>query len=357
MDYEKRKHFIVNLLYCGIIILLVTVLIRYGLGMIAPFLAAFIVSYFIRIPAKWITEKTKLPYKFVAVFLVILLYSTVGILISLMGIKVVTIVINWVSQLPKIYSTKIEPDMLNFFDEIEQFVYQLDAALVTVLNDVFTEFVQSLGKLVSDLSVKIVSALSNYASTLPGLFIKILLMIISTFFITGDYELLVGFVSRQLPEKARGVVYQVKEYVIGTLFVCIRSYLLIMSITFLELLIGFSIIRIPNAILIALIISVFDILPVLGTGGVIIPWAVIVLIQGNYPLTIELIIIYLVVTVIRNIIEPKIVGKQIGLHPVVTLISMFVGVQLFGVVGLFGLPIFLSLLRHLNDNGTIRIFK
>ena len=66
--------------------------------------------------------------------------------------------------------------------------------------------------------------------------------------------------------------------------------------------------------------------------------------------------LYLVITVIRNIIEPKIVGKQIGLHPVLTLMSMFVGTRFFGVVGLFGLPILLSLLRYLNETGTISLF-
>lgn len=357
MDYEKRKRFIVNLLYFGIIILLVTILIRYGFNLIAPFLAAFLISYFIRIPAKWIAKKTKIPYKLIAVLLVILLYSTAGVLIALIGIKLVTASIELVSNLPALYSTEIEPAMMGIFAEVEQFVYQLDAALVTVLNDLFTQFVQSLGNIVTNMSVKVVSALSGYASSLPGLFIKLLLMIISTFFITGDYELLTGFVVRQMPEKVRGFAVQVKEYVVGTLFVCIRSYAIIMSITFVELSIGLTIIGIPNAILIALVISIFDILPVLGTGGVMIPWAILSMLQGNYLRAIALLIVYLVITVIRNIIEPKIVGSQIGLHPVVTLVSMFVGVQLFGVVGLFGLPIFLSLLRHLNDNGTIKIFK
>jgi len=70
----------------------------------------------------------------------------------------------------------------------------------------------------------------------------------------------------------------------------------------------------------------------------------------------QLLIIYLVITVIRNIIEPKIVGSQLGLHPVVTLASMFAGVQLFGVIGLFGFPIILSLIKHLHKNGTINLF-
>ncbi len=130
-----------------------------------------------------------------------------------------------------------------------------------------------------------------------------------------------------------------------------------MSITFIELSIGLSILRIENSIIIAFLISIFDILPVLGTGGIMIPWTIITALQGNIPMAFALLVVYLVVTIIRNIIEPKIVGSQIGLHPVVTLISMFVGAQLFGVIGLFGFPITLSLLRHLNDTGAIKLFK
>lgn len=78
---------------------------------------------------------------------------------------------------------------------------------------------------------------------------------------------------------------------------------------------------------------------------------------GSHGLALGLLVVYLVITVVRNIIEPKIVGSQIGLHPVVTLVSMFVGAQLLGVLGLFGFPIGLSLLRYLNETGSIRLFK
>lgn len=120
---------------------------------------------------------------------------------------------------------------------------------------------------------------------------------------------------------------------------------------------GAKLIGLEHAALIALCIAVFDILPVLGTGGIMIPWMILSALQGNVPLAVKLLILYLVITVIRNIVEPKIVGGQLGLHPVVTLCSMFVGAQLFGAVGLFGFPIGLSLLRHLNDHGVIHIFR
>ena len=217
---------------------------------------------------------------------------------------------------------------------------------------------QSIGEIISSVSVSLVGGLSSLlATSLPGLFIKLLLMIISTFFIALDYDRIASFFVRQLSENAQEVFWEIKEYVTGTLFVCIRSYAIIMSITFVELSIGLSVIGIENAVVIALLIAIFDILPVLGTGGIMIPWAVITAIQGEYRMAIALFAVYIVVTIIRNIIEPKIVGSQLGLHPVATLASLYVGAQLFGAVGLFGFPIALSLLRYLNEQGTIKIFK
>ena len=217
---------------------------------------------------------------------------------------------------------------------------------------------QSIGEIISSVSVSLVGGLSSLlATSLPGLFIKLLLMIISTFFIAVDYRKLTHFILRQLSPAGKHILFEIKQYIVGTLFVCIRSYALIMSITFVELAIGLSIIGVDRAVLIALGIAVFDILPVLGTGGIMLPWAAIRALAGDYRMAISLFVVYLIITVIRNIIEPKIVGQQIGLHPVVTLISMFVGLQLFGAVGLFGLPITLSLLRNLNDNGTIHLYR
>ena len=182
-------------------------------------------------------------------------------------------------------------------------------------------------------------------------------MIISTFFLAKDHDALAGFVLRQFPERGRALLLHIREYLVGTLLICIRSYALIMSITFLELSIGLTLIGVEHSIPTALCIALFDILPVLGTGGIMIPWTVISLLQGRYALGVGLAVVYLAVTVIRNILEPKIVGGQLGLHPVVTLAGMFIGAQLFGIIGLFGVPITLSLLCNLNQSGDLRLFR
>lgn len=247
--------------------------------------------------------------------------------------------------------------MTDLFDELEHALSQVDPSILETVDYLWDQLMQSLRSLVSGLSLSSMEVISDFASSLPMLFIRLVLMVISTFFIAMDYEALCAFCMRQLNEKAQNVVMQIKQYVVGTLFVCIRSYALIMSITFVELSVGLTLIGIRKSVFIAFCIAVFDILPVLGTGGIMIPWALISAILGDYPGAAKLAVLYVFITIVRNIIEPKIVGGQIGLHPVVTLVSMFAGVQLFGVVGLFGFPIGLSLLTYLNRTGTIHLYR
>lgn len=357
METEKRRAFIINFFYFAILLTLAFVVLKYGLPLISPFVIAFFIAYVLKRPICFLADKLPIHRKLAALVMVLLFYSIVVTLLILLGAKAFSGLQYLIMNLPRLYTTHVGPMLTGVIGALEQSVLGLDPAIIDTIRQAASQFVESLGQMVSGLSFSAMGLISNLASSLPGMLIKLLLMVIASFFIAMDYEKLTGFCMAQLNDKTKKIFIEIKEYVVGTLFVCIRSYALIMTITFVELAIGLLIIRIDNAIFVAFLIAIFDILPILGTGGIMIPWTIITAIQGNYPLAFGLLAVYIIITVIRNIIEPKIVGSQIGLHPVVTLISIFVGAQLFGVLGLFGLPILLSLLRHLNETGTIRLFK
>ena len=354
---EKRRAFLINFTYFAVIAALAFVLLRYGVSMLAPFVIAFVIAYLLKAPISFLSRKLKLSRRLAAILAVLLFYVTIGSLIGLLSVKLVAAIADLTTQLPTLYQTHALPYLNQIIANLEALLQALDPELMMAVSELGTQMVSTLGQLISRISTAAIGFVSGVASSLPGLFIKLVLMIISSFFIAADYESLTGFCMRQLSDKAKGVFIQIKEYVVGTLLVCIRSYAIIMSITFVELSIGLSILKINHAVLVALCIAVFDILPVLGTGGVMVPWVVLTVIQGNLPLALGLLVLYVCITIIRNIIEPKIVGGQLGLHPVVTLASMFAGVQIMGGIGLFGFPIGLSLLRYLNDHGVIKILK
>ena len=360
MSTEKKKKFIIDVTYLALILVLSYLLLQYALPLLLPFVLAFLIAYVLRRPIRFLSRVLHAPKGLVAVLLVVLTYGTIGLLLALAGIRITATITSVVQQIPSLYSAYILPELTDFFAWLEELLAKLDPSLMSALQELQSQLLNMLWQLVSSLSVVLVGGVSmatSFATSLPGFLIRLLLMVISTFFIAVDYQKIVRFCLGCLQGSTRNLVLQVKAYVVGTLFVCIRSYALIMSITFVELSVGLTLIGVNRAILVALLIAIFDILPVLGTGGIMIPWVILSALGGDLPHAFALLVLYVIITVIRNIIEPRIVGAQIGLHPVLTLMSMFVGNHLFGIVGLFGLPILLSLLRYLNENGVIRLFR
>ena len=357
MKIEKRLRFIINVAYFAILAAAAFLLLRYGLPALMPFVLALLLAYCLKRPIRFLAEKLRLGRRAAALLTVLLFYGTIGLFLAFLSVRAISGVSQFIVNLPGLYAEYAEPVLTSFFESAEEFFLYQDPELLNQLNAVWEQFLNSLGQQVTGLSVEVMGVLSGMASSLPAFFIRLVLMIIASFFIAMDYDALTGFCMDQMSGRTKKIFLQIKEYVVGTLFVCIRSYALIMSITFVELAVGLTLIGVEYSVAIALFIAVFDILPVLGTGGIMIPWVILEAFRGDLALAVRLLIVYVAITVIRNILEPKIVGSQIGLHPVVTLASMFLGAQLFGVIGLFGFPIGLSLLRHLNDTGTVQLFK
>ena len=143
----------------------------------------------------------------------------------------------------------------------------------------------------------------------------------------------------------------------STLLQYARSYGIILLINFVELSLGFLVIGINNAIVMAACIALFDILPIVGCGTILLPWVAIDLIGGRTTRGISLLVLYIIIFVVRNATEPKIVGNRVGMHPLLTLVSMILGVYLFGAIGLFALPVALVIMIKLNEDGVISLYK
>ncbi len=354
---EKQKNFLIKFCYWGVIFTCVFLVMKYLGSILTPFILAFIIAAILNIPIKYICNKTHAPRSLISILFVVLFYSIAIFAVMLVGAKLVVVLKDLFMSLPNFFKTSLEPIMWDSVLYLEKMVMSLDPNLISAIEESSTALLNTLGDFISKLSTSVVKYVSGFAYSIPGIFLKTLIMIIVTFFITIDFEKITSFIKRQLPENINNTLQEIKKYGSTTLVKCILSYIFILFLTFTEISIGLTLIGVNNAILIGLIIAIFDILPVLGTGGIMIPWAIISLIYGNYKVGIGLILLYLFITVVRNIVEPKIVGQQVGLHPVVTLISMFAGLNLFGFIGLLGFPIGLSILKYLNDKGTIKIFK
>jgi len=361
MKTERRRKFVINAFYFFVLAAIVYVIFRYAMSLFAPFIFAAFVVVLLKPVIGFCTSKLRIKRRIAALAVVFLFYAVLG------GICAFAIARSYISlkglftELPQLYTSNVKPVLDGLFDDIELWIQKLDPSLSSIVNTAFTKVTDSIGSVVTNYSVKAVGALSGIAAKIPAILVGIIFTIVASFFFAGDYYRVTGFVMRQLPEKARNILITAKNYTFGIIGKYIRSYTLIMVITFFELSAGFWVISkitgLANPFLLALIIAVFDLLPVVGVGTVLIPWSLIEFVTGDYIMGICTILLYLFVLVLRHIMEPKIIGRQVGLHPLVTLVAMYVGSKLFGVLGLFGLPISISLLNYLNDDGSIKIFK
>ena len=354
-NIKSRRSFIINCAYFVIIAALIFVIVKYAVPLLMPFILAFVVAVFLQVPVRALHRKTKLKKKLCALICALLFFIVLATFIAWGGVELFTGAHKLVINLPQFFTETVAPIIIDVFGKLETLQLWNDLNLMDLLENLETQIMDALGGLATKVSTAAIGVVTGFAASLPMLFVKTILFIVGTVFITMDYDRIMSFVVYQMNDRVREIFEETKSYMINVLFVVIRSYLLIMSITFIELSIGLSIIGIDYALLIALCIAIFDILPVLGTGGVMIPWTVISIIMGNFWLALKLFILYVII--VRNIIEPKIVGGQLGLHPIVTLSSMFAGLQVLGGLGLFGFPIGLSLMMHLNKKGVIDILK
>lgn len=334
---ENKKEFIINIVYYAIIIGLVFLFCNYLLGILAPFIFGFMFAYAaINISNKLFKKDTKL---FRSISLVIFYILVVGI-IAILAALGISELMDFIKTIPTIYKQYVEPVINN--TSITPINNGIIENLQLDINEITADISNSINTLLSNVSSYIVSKVTVLISNTTSILIAILTTLITSFFVVFDYEEIFAYFESLMSDDTKKVYFDIKDFLLNTVFLVIKSYCLIMFVTFAELLVGLMIIGIPNFALISMAIAILDILPILGVGTVLIPWGIFEIIIGNVSTGIMIIVLYLIITFVRNIIEPKIVGGNLGLHPLATLFSMLLGLELFGILGMFGLPLFLS---------------
>lgn len=353
MNLEKQKAFIIHFAFISLLLGLVYVGIKFFLPLIMPFVIGMIIAVMFRRLIDKIEKKTQMKRVFISIFILILFYGIIGYLASLIGFKAFTFLGDLISSIPKLYKETLLPALQSVMDGMMKNFPSSEP----YIEDFMSNIDQSIFSFLTDASSTIVSKLTGLAGQVPSLLIKFIFTIVSSFFFTIDYYRISDFIILQFKGERRNMLLKLKDNGVGTIGKFIKAYTAIISITFIELSIGFLLLGIPNPFLFGLLVAIIDVMPILGTGAVILPWSIIGFILGNTKIGIGMLILYIFITAVRQTLEPRIVGQQIGLHPIVTLILMYVGAQLMGVLGLFMLPLIATLLLKLNDEGTIHLFK
>ncbi|MCQ2354529.1 MAG: sporulation integral membrane protein YtvI [Clostridia bacterium] len=353
---KNRRKFIINFTYILILFGLSILLVRFALPALLPFIIALIVTVILKPVTKFLYEKCHLNVKAAAVIVALLFYATIGIVVLLLVIELIKYVGTLFQGLPGFYSETIVPVINDITERLNEFIAQFDKDNSISIEESASSIIASLGTTIGNFSSSVVLKLTNIATSLPNLLISVLITIISTTFMLIDFDLMKAFFRRQLPDKVNETADHVSKHLGAVLKKYILSYALIMFITFIELLIGLAAIGVKNSVLIAALVAVFDILPVVGSGTVLMPWAIVCLLTGNIGRCIGLVIVWAIISIIRNIIEPKIVGSSVGIHPLATLFAMLAGNFVYGGVGILLVPVLLALCQSLNNAGIIHFY-
>ena len=347
MNIEKKRQFIINTVFYAFIVCMVLIACKYLVPILLPFIIAFIMASVLVIPAKKLAGNDNKARRFCAIIVGIIFFVLLFWGIAFLGVALVDWFLGFLEFIPRLYQEEILPLLNLLYLEVTERLTFADPELTEKINGVFQNFIGNIGNFISSFSMNAIKAVTSGIAGIPGLIIKLILMIISCFFFLLDYDKIMAFLGGMIPKGKEKAFETVKWYVTNTLLVYIRSYSLLFLMTYVELSIGFQILGIPYAPIIGLMVAIFDILPVLGTGGILLPWTVVLLVMKNIPMGIGMFVLYLIITVIRNTMEPKLVGKQIGLHPLATMISLYVGLKVIGFWGMLIFPTTLAVLSSM----------
>lgn len=308
---------------------------KYIIPALLPFIIAWGVAFVVRKPSDYIAKKTKIKSKIIRPCLSVLIIS------ALIG-GVIYAVVRLSAEAWYLFSGLSESGAVSNF--IEYFALPFDRLFEKfgVNAELKSRITDALLGAVTGMLSGVASTLTSVVSAIPGILLFVIITVISAVYFAIDLENVNKRVHKLLPERVDKALIGFKNRFSKVIFKYIRSYLLIMLITFLLMLLGLFVLGVKYAVLMAFIIALLDMLPVLGIGIVLIPWGVYYLSVGtDLKLGIGLLVLWGVGSIVRQAIEPKIVGKELGMHPLLTLVLMYAGYSLFGFFGLVLLP-FLS---------------
>jgi len=356
MPESKHLRYALYALYALAACAILWLFIRYALPWLLPFILAFAISRLIEPAVSFLVQKARFRRTAASGLCTLIIFSALVTLTALAIGRAVIELTAFLRRLPSLLK-----DLSNVFStlgaHVENFVSNAPEEIQNYLNGMLDGFVKKSAELPAELSARLLPLLSGAAKITPRFLVFFITCAISTYFISSGYAEVRAFILRQIPRDKHRAFKELKNDLISTFGKWLKAQLMLSGITFAEMAAAFLFMRIEFAILLALLIAVVDALPMLGSGTILVPWAAVSLISGDTRFAFGLVLLFAFNTVLRNILEPKLIGVQIGLPPFATLLALYIGFCAAGVLGMILFPLGLILLKQLNDKGYIRLWK
>lgn len=354
-NWVERLFQIIRFLWVCLLVYGAYWIIVFGTPLLYPFLIALIIALLINRPVTFMSTKFRFPRwlsVLLALLILVLLVAGIATVIITQTVSEINdlskMLPGFVAELGTYLQRTISQDFLmGLYDQIQWMYAHLDPESKDKIDSTVQSGITSITHTGQELVIRFLNGLKNFLLSLPNTATVSVISLIGAFFISKDFYIWKIRFRRLLPNGVNSRLDHVLNDLKGALVGFIKAQLTLISLTAAIVIIGLLILRVDYAITIGLLTGLVDLLPYLGTGTVFVPWIIYLFFKGNYSLVIGLSILYGVVLIFRQIIEPKIVAENVGLDPLLTLVALFVGLQLFGFLGLIIGPVSLVLINAL----------
>ena len=326
---------------------LLYLIFRYALPLLLPFLLAYAVAWMIRPVANKLSKKTHLPRGLCSVVLLLVVFGLGGWGLWAGSVRLIAELGNLVERLLS------DGGIFDAMDSLMLWAEKIGTRIGFLsmgegnTQAFYDSIMQMVGNLLSSLASRLPDLAASLFSALPSVLFFLIVSVVACFYFCTDGVSITRSFGAFLPHRWKQKMPQIKENLCDVLKKYVKAYGILLLLTFALLLVGFWILRVEYAFLLAFLIALADLLPVIGVGTILIPWGIVMLLQKQFYLGFGLLILYLVISLVRQVAEPKVLGKSLGLHPLLTLFATYVGFTLFGLLGMILAPVAALLAKRL----------
>ncbi|MCM1569242.1 MAG: sporulation integral membrane protein YtvI [Roseburia sp.] len=330
---KKYWKALVNIAVALVILLLVVLLVPRLLIFFSPFVVAWVIALLAAPPVRFLEVKLKLRRKASSVFVIILVIALVVLIMYLVGAKLVEEIVGLIGAMPDMWASA-ESDFQEIGENLSVIYNRLPENMQQSIMDIGSRIGSYVGDFFGGIGSPTLEAVGNFARSLPSVIIGIIMALLASYFFVAERGSINEWFRKHTPVSLQRRYLLVKRSMVLAVGGYLKAQLKIEVWMYLLLVAGLSILQVNYAFLIAVGIAFLDLLPFFGTGTVMVPWAIVKILSGDYKMAIGLLIIWGVGQLVRQMIQPKIVGDSIGVPPIPTLFLLYAGYKLYGVLGM-----------------------
>ncbi|PKM80879.1 MAG: sporulation integral membrane protein YtvI [Firmicutes bacterium HGW-Firmicutes-14] len=352
---NRVKNFAKTLLYILLGTFIAYLAFKFIAPIIAPFIAAMFLTLLIDPIVEYLQKKTPMPRAAAVGTAMLAVFGGAGLVTAFIVARLIIELAHLSTFLPN-YVDDVKAVALSLQERAQAYFFSLPDEVIEIINEKAAGTELSLDSIINKaqvITVKILNFIVQLVSSVPAWIIIIIIAGIATYFMAKDKKVILIFWQRIIPEPWGEKSIEIARDIFAAIISYVRAQLILITMTFIQTLIGLYLIGAPYALIMGLVIGIADTIPILGPSSIYLPWIAWEFITGDTGFAIKLLILYGIVIVVRQVMETKIVASSMGLHPLATLTAMYVGLKLLGPVGVIAGPLYIIALKAFVSAGLI----